>query len=502
MHRTLHHFGLASALVLAAMGNLVSAQAATDEEITRRYFADLVAGPQPKAAELTQFFSMMPKGGDLHHHYAGAIYAEQFLEWVGRQQYCVDRTTYGIETDLARVAAEQVKAPDQRRCLSAADVLADNSFYRELLQRWSDKDFSNHGALQPPPDRQFFDTFGYFWPVADSYGREGMQTLKKRAIEENLLYIETIYEMPSLVSDAGFDAQALQPDADSKALTAIMAALAASLDGNADFNRKIDEYLAAIDAVHAGIDDAGFTMRYQAYVLRLLPPSQVFSSLLAAFKAADRSKLVVGVNIVGAENQYVSMRDYTLHMQMFRFLKAKYPKVKLSLHAGELALGMVPPEGLTFHIKEALDIGGADRIGHGVDLAHETDSAGILREMRERHIPVEVNLTSNEFILGVRDQDHPLSLYRKFGVPFVLATDDAGVSRSNLTGEYVLFASRYRTDYAEIKKLSYDSLRYSFLADQDKQRLLKSLDVRFAKFEAVIARMQKDAVPEKRAARP
>jgi adenosine deaminase/adenosine deaminase CECR1 len=38
-----------------------------------------------------------------------------------------------------------------------------------------------------------------------------------------------------------------------------------------------------------------------------------------------------------------------------------------------------------------------------------------------------------------------------------------------------------------VKKLSYDSIRYSFLADADKQRLLKSLDVKFTKFEAEIA---------------
>jgi len=69
----------------------------------------------------------------------------------------------------------------------------------------------------------------------------------------------------------------------------------------------------------------------------------------------------------------------------------------------------------------------------------------------------------------------------------VISTDDAGVSRNTLSNEYVLFASQYKTDYAEIKKLSYNSLRYSFLADADKQRLLKSLAARFATFEAQIA---------------
>jgi hypothetical protein len=142
------------------------------------------------------------------------------------------------------------------------------------------------------------------------------------------------------------------------------------------FNQSIADFTAKIDEAAAGIDDERFTMRYQTYVLRLLNPSQVFSSMLAGFKAAKKDDKIVGVNIVGQESQMVSMRDYTLHMKMFRFLKSVYPDVKVALHAGELALGDVPPEGLQFHIDQALDVAGADRIGHGIDLAHETNAAG------------------------------------------------------------------------------------------------------------------------------
>ena len=490
----------ASTLIVILIANSYGTYAAPishNEEITKRYFSTLVAGAQPKLAELTLFFSMMPKGGDLHHHYSGAMYAEQYLDWVDRLHYCVNKVTYAIETDKALIDGERAKAPNQRNCLSAAEVLDDNAVYRELLQHWSDKDFSNHGAIQPPPDRQFFDTFGYFDPVSTSNNNAGLLLLKQRAIQENLSYIETMLELGPMIEDAHFDAKVLQAGVDRDTLSAQMAALTTALEQDQEFSRKIDNYLADIKASSAGVDDAQFTMRYQAFVLRLLSPSQVFSSLLAAFKASSQSDLVVGVNIVGAENLNVSMRDYSLHMQMFKFLKTKYPKVKLALHAGELALGMVPPEGLTFHIREAIDVAGANRIGHGIDLAHETDAIGIMKEMRERGIPVEINLSSNEFILGVKDESHPVTLYRKYGVPFVLSTDDPGVSRNNLSGEYVLFASRYKTDYAEVKKLSYDSLRYSFLSEPDKKRLLRALDGRFAKFEAEIADLVKSEASKK-----
>jgi hypothetical protein len=48
-------------------------------------------------------------------------------------------------------------------------------------------------------------------------------------------------------------------------------------------------------------------------------------------------------------------------------------------------------------------------------------------------------------------------------VPYVISTDDAGVTRHTLSNEYVLFASRYKPGYAELKKTSYNSIRYAFL---------------------------------------
>ena len=238
-------------------------------------------------------------------------------------------------------------------------------------------------------------------------------------------------------------------------------------------------------------------MRYQTYVLRLLNPSQVFSSMVSGFKAAAMSDKIVGVNIVGQESTMVSMRDYTLHMKMFRFLKSRYPEVKVAMHAGELAMGDVPPEGLKFHIDQALVVANADRIGHGLDLAHETNAPAIMEKMRKDDIPVEINLTSNAFINGVEGANHPVTLYRKYGVPYVISTDDAGVTRHTLSNEYVLFASRYKPDYAEMKRTSYNSIRYAFLPVAEKQRLTRQLDERFAAFEAKTAALAKVAVKAK-----
>jgi hypothetical protein len=156
-----------AALAVPAMAlcAVPQAQAApSNEEATKRHFAALLSGGEPKLAELTMFMTMLPKGGDLHHHYSGAIYAEQYLEWVDKQGYCVNKQSYMINTVAAEVAAERAKPLAERNCLSGVDVMQNNTVLAQLLQRWSDKDFYNHSAIQSPPDRQFFDTFAYFGP--------------------------------------------------------------------------------------------------------------------------------------------------------------------------------------------------------------------------------------------------------------------------------------------------------------------------------------------------
>ncbi|TEB40558.1 adenosine deaminase, partial [Flavobacterium circumlabens] len=101
---------------------------------------------------------------------------------------------------------------------------------------------------------------------------------------------------------------------------------------------------------------------------------------------------------------------------------------------------------------DAIYVAGANRIGHGVDIAYEANSYDLLRYMAKNTIPIEINLTSNEFILKVKENRHPFSLYREFNVPIVISTDDAGILRTNMTEQYVLLAKRYPdVPYATIK---------------------------------------------------
>ena len=151
---------------------------------------------------------------------------------------------------------------------------------------------------------------------------------------------------------------------------------------------------------------------------------------------------------------------------MLGFLAEHYPGVPIALHAGELTLGLVPPEHLRFHIREAVEVAGARRIGHGVAISYEKDALELLNLMRQRNVLVEICLTSNDVILGVKGAEHPLPDYLQAGVPVTLASDDEGVSRIDLSHEYWRAATTYGLGYETLKTLARNSLTYSFLAGQ------------------------------------
>jgi adenosine deaminase len=140
-----------------------------------------------------------------------------------------------------------------------------------------------------------------------------------------------------------------------------------------------------------------------------------------------------------------------------------YPKVQISLHAGELAPGLVPPEGLCCHIRLAVEQAHAQRIGHGVAVMYEDRPYDLLKELGQKRVLVEINLTSNEVILGVAGGDHPLPIYRRFGVPVALSTDDEGVSRIDLTHEYVKAVETFGLPYLDLKQMVRAGIEYSFL---------------------------------------
>jgi adenosine deaminase len=466
-----------------------AAPPATNEARTARHF-ERIRGEPPA---LRAFLRAMPKGADLHMHLGGAVYAESLIQWGAELPLCVDTTDlrYVPAGPPPAGSAAGTPAPclDTTRQRPAADVLRDSLLYRSVIDAMSVRHWD---PARKAGHYQFFDTFGRFNPVVRELNApstivtgRALAEVAHRAALQNVVYLEPMVAFGRGV-EGGADAAW---DTDPFAAVREQMLAGGLRDRLADQRKWLDAIEAesrktlgcGTAAAKPGCDVA---IRYIAYGLRGVAPHQVFGQALAAFEMAAADPRVVGVNLVMPEDGYVAMRDYALHMRMFRFLGRAYPTVPISLHAGELSFGLVPPEQLGLHVRQAIDVAGATRIGHGTDIMYDADPAALLAQMARRRITVEVSLSSSDIILGVRGARHPLRQYLRAGVPVVLATDDEAISRSDLTNEYQRAVEEHGVSYRELKRMSRDSIARSFLPPDAKAQAVRKLDAAFAAFEA------------------
>ena len=98
---------------------------------------------------------------------------------------------------------------------------------------------------------------------------------------------------------------------------------------------------------------------------------------------------------------------------------------------------------------------------------HEDDPLALLREMAAKKVLVEIALSSNDLILGVKGNRHPLRTYLQYGVPVALATDDSGVARSSHTLEWVKGRRGAGARLPTIKRMVRNSIDYAFVDAAD-----------------------------------
>jgi len=207
------------------------------------------------------------------------------------------------------------------------------------------------------------------------------------------------------------------------------------------------------------------TVRYIMQVARGDALGAVFAQMVTGLElASDPQSKVVAINLVQPEDWLMSMQNFSVQMEMLNFLRPRYSKAHITLHAGELAPGMVPPDGLSFHVRDSVTKGHAERIGHGVDIMHEDKPYDLLKELARRKVMIEICLTSNESILGIAKERHPLGTYIQYDVPVALATDDEGVSRSEISNEYLKAAEDHGLGYVQLKRMARTSLQHAFLS--------------------------------------
>ena len=406
--------------------------------------------------KLRNFLLRMPKGGDLHNHLTGTVYAESYLGWAAEDGKCWDIAVKEI-----------VSGPCAEDTISFADVypggrLTPRLTVDPIIDMLSTRNFR---LREESGHNQFFATFARF--AQATLGRRGemLAEVTHRAGRQNIVYLE-------LMQSGGM----------------LEAALLAkgSVDFDAELGQRVDHIeldkivanvLAQLDAMEAkalqlnrcGDVDASpgcaVEVRYLAQVSRIWEPEEVYAQTVLAYKLIKADPRIVGLNFVAPEDHPVALRDYKMHMGFIAEIGTMFPEQTkgITLHSGELALGLVPPEHLGWHITEAIEVAGARRVGHAVDIAHTPELYALLKKMAQDRIMVEINLTSNDVILGIKYPYHPFELYMEYDVPMALSTDDEGVSRIDLTHEYQRATQTFDLSFARLRALSRNALQYNFL---------------------------------------
>jgi adenosine deaminase len=416
---------------------------------------------------LYAFFHDMPKGADLHLHLAGAVYAESFIREAAEQNLCVNTQTL----TFYKAAATTRSLPPQPVCgiqgEPAAVALSSQKLYDQLINIFSMRTFVP--TTEESGHDHFFAAFHHFEAAMDpSVAGVWVDEVASRAAAQNEQYLE-IMDTPDFSPAAAVlenigpidmqtDFAHLRRQFLDVGLSKYLPAIRAEFDQTEHQRRQLEQCDSS-EATPA----CQIQVRFLYQVLRASPSPMVFLQLLCGFELASSDPLIVGINMVEPEDWRMVLTNYRLQMRMVHVLHELYPKVHITLHAGELGPEMVPPGDLRFHIRSAIEVAHAERIGHGVDVMLEDHPYDLLKEMAAKRVMTEINLTSNGVILKVKGADHPLPMYRLYHVPVALSTDDEGVSRINLTHEYVRAATSYPLSYNDFKQMVRTGIEHSFL---------------------------------------
>jgi hypothetical protein len=437
-------------LLIALLSTAATAQ--TAEQKTARYLDSIRRQP----SLLLAFLHDMPKGGDLHNHLDGAIYAEDLIDFAVSDNLCVDRTTSRLLPPSCDSCEKYTPKP-AIRCAYDDHILYNQIIDAWSMRNWRPGDESGHD--------HFFATFDKFALASHGHVADAVASVTNRAARERVQYVEFMHTADGrTAAELGLK---LGWDSDFARTRDLLLAGGLKEIAAATSKTLADDDARARAELKCGTPEAepgcNVTVRYLYQVLRGLPREAVFAQILLGFELASSDPHFVGLNLVMPEDWYVPIHDFNEHMAMLDYLHGIYPKVHISLHAGELAMGLVKPEDLSFHIRASAELGHAERIGHGVDVMLEKNPIGLMKEMAAKNVLVEINLTSNDQILGVSGDDHPLPIYMKYGVPVALSTDDEGVARSDMTHEYLRAVEEQHLSYMDLKRMARQSLEHSFL---------------------------------------
>lgn len=168
---------------------------------------------------------------------------------------------------------------------------------------------------------------------------------------------------------------------------------------------------------------------------------------------------IVGLDLAGNEAQFPARPFLSL------FKEARQSGLSVTIHAGEWSGAA--------NVREAIEVFGAQRIGHGVRVLEDDFTTALARE---NGTAFEVCMTSNYQTGVVPDLGaHPAPKMLNAGLNVTLNTDDPSISQITLGNEYRMAVQDLKIPLDMLKQRVVAAAAASFLPENDKNKLVQNL---------------------------
>lgn len=226
--------------------------------------------------------------------------------------------------------------------------------------------------------------------------------------------------------------------------------------------------IEALRAAQARARDLGVTFAWVFDFVRSYPDTAE-ATVDFALRAQDAGASVVGFGVGGPEGD-----EWPGTLFAKAFERAKRQGLASLPHAGENR----GAQG----VREAIEMLGADRIGHGI---RAVEDPAILELLEASGICLEICPTSNLHLLGIESLAvHPLSTIQQRRIAWTLASDDPPLVGTTLNQEYLRCADAYGWDAQMIRQVAERSFEHACLAPERRSEYLDQVSQAFAQWSA------------------
>ena len=281
-----------------------------------------------------------------------------------------------------------------------------------------------------------------------------------------LLYLETFAHTVGVMQTPGALARVARECAEDLAADGVVyAEVRFAPEQHLERGLGLDE---VVEAVQEGFRDGAERTGIRIGTLLTAMRTAARSLEIADLAVRWRDRGVVGFDIAGAEAGYPPTR----HLDAFEHVRRA--NFHLTIHAGE-AFG-VPS------IWEALQLCGAERLGHGVRIVDdiETDPDGEVRLgpvahlVRDRRVPLELCPTSNVHSGAATSiEEHPIGRLMDLRFRVTVNTDNRLMSATSLSQEFLQLVEAFGIGWSQIGRLTTNAMKSAFIPFDERLDLLE-----------------------------